>query len=138
MLIHLKRHERLFVNGAVIRLDRRGTIELLNDAQFLLENHIMQPEGATTPLRQLYFVTQTMIIDPKNAHLTLALFRAQCKQIASLANTQSYLLVVQSVSALVETESYFEALKLLRKSFTREDEMLNISSATQKQSAEAA
>ena len=64
MLIHLKRNERLFVNGAVLRLDRRGTIELMNDAQFLLENHIMQPEDATTPLRQMYFVVQTMIIDP--------------------------------------------------------------------------
>jgi flagellar biosynthesis repressor protein FlbT len=124
MLIHLKRNERLYVNGAVLRLDRRGTVELLNDAHFLLENHIMQPEGATTPLRQLYFVVQTMIIDPKNAHLTIALFRAQIQQIQSLARTQNYLQLVQSVSNLVETENYFEALKTMRRSFSIEDELI--------------
>jgi flagellar biosynthesis repressor protein FlbT len=127
MLIHLKRNERLFVNGAVLRLDRRGTIELMNDAQFLLENHIMQPEGATTPLRQLYFVVQTMIVDPKNAHLTIALFRAQSKQSEYLAQTQSYLQLVKSVSNCVETENFFEALKMLRKSFSMEDELMGVS-----------
>jgi flagellar biosynthesis repressor protein FlbT len=138
MLIHLKRNERLFVNGAVIRLDRRGTIELMNDAQFLLENHIMQPEGATTPLRQLYFVVQTMIIDPKNAHLTIALFRAQSKRIAHLAQTSSYLQLVQSVSSMVESENYFEALKALRKSFALEDELIGASKNTSGESAKAA
>lgn len=138
MLIHLKRNERLFVNGAVIRLDRRGTIELMNDAQFLLESHIMQPESATTPLRQLYFVVQTMIVDPKNAHLTIALFRAQSKQIEFLAQTQSYLQLVKSVSHSVETENYFEALKMLRKTFILEDKLIGISATTSNESAEAA
>ncbi len=32
MIIHLKKNEKLFINGAVIMLDRRGSIELLNDA----------------------------------------------------------------------------------------------------------
>lgn len=138
MLIHLKRNERLFVNGAVIKLDRRGTIELMNDAHFLLENHIMQPEGATTPLRQLYFVIQTMIIDPRNAHLTIALFRAQCSQIESLAQTPSYVALVQTAASLVETENYFEALKILRKSFTMEDELIGKSNIQTNESAEAA
>ncbi len=138
MLIHLKRNERLFVNGAVLRLDRRGTIELMNDAQFLLENHIMQPEGATTPLRQLYFVVQTMIVDPKNAHLTIALFRAHSKQIEHLAQTQSYLHLVRTVSNCVETENYFEALKMLRKSFSLEDQLIGVSTSKAHDNAEAA
>jgi flagellar biosynthesis repressor protein FlbT len=138
MLIHLKRNERLFVNGAVLRLDRRGTIELMNDAQFLLENHIMQPEGATTPLRQLYFVVQTMIVDPKNAHLTIALFRAQSRQIEYLAQTQSYLQLVKAVSNCVETENYFEALKMLRKSFSMEDELIGSSNTKSDQGTKAA
>ena len=121
MLIHLKRNERLFINGAVIRLDRRGTIELMNDAQFLLENHILQPEDATTPLRQLYFVVQTMIMDPQNAHLTSTLFHAQVLQIANLARNQTYLELIESVRRLVERENYFETLKLLRRSFSMED-----------------
>jgi flagellar biosynthesis repressor protein FlbT len=138
MLIHLKRNERLFVNGAVLRLDRRGTIELMNDAQFLLENHIMQPESASTPLRQLYFVIQTMIMDPRNAHLTIALFRAQSKQIEQFAETSNYLMLVQSVSSCVENENYFEALKLLRKSFAMEDELIGKSNRKSNENAEAA
>jgi flagellar biosynthesis repressor protein FlbT len=137
MLIHLKRNERLFINGAVIRLDRRGTVELLNDAHFLMENHIMQPEGATTPLRQLYFITQTMIIDPKNAHLTVALFRTLCGRIENVAHTRSYIDLVKAVSGLVETENYFEALKMLRKSFTLEDELLGTSTHKTDESAAA-
>jgi flagellar biosynthesis repressor protein FlbT len=138
MLIHLKRNERLFVNGAVLRLDRRGTIELMNDAQFLLENHIMQPEDATTPLRQLYFVVQTMIVDPKNAHLTIALFRAQSRQIEYLAQTQSYLQLVKTVSNYVEGENYFEALKMLRKSFSMEDDLIGSSTPKSDQGTKAA
>jgi flagellar biosynthesis repressor protein FlbT len=138
MLIHLKRNERLFVNGAVLRLDRRGTIELMNDAQFLLENHIMQPEDATTPLRQMYFVVQTMIIDPLNAHLTSALFLAQASQIESLAHTQKYLNLIQAVRGLVEKENNFEALKLLRKSFNIEDELIKASTNLETRNTRAA
>jgi flagellar biosynthesis repressor protein FlbT len=138
MLIHLKRNERLFVNGAVLRLDRRGTIELMNDAQFLLENHIMQPEDATTPLRQMYFVVQTMIVDPLNAHLTSALFLAQASQIESLAHTQKYLNLIQAVRGLVEKENNFEALKLLRKSFNIEDELIKASTNLETRNTRAA
>ena len=64
MKIGLKAGERLFINGAVIRADKKTNIELMNDAVFLLEAHVLQPEEATTPLRQLYFILQTMIMDP--------------------------------------------------------------------------
>ena len=138
MLIHLKRNERLFVNGAVLRLDRRGTIELMNDAQFLLENHIMQPEDATTPLRQMYFVVQTMIIDPLNAHLTSALFLAQASQIENLAHTRKYLDLIQAVRGFVEKENNFEALKLLRKSFNIEDELIKASNNLEARNTRAA
>ena len=44
MFIHLKRGEKLYVNGAVVRVDRRTSLEFLNDVTFLLENHVMQAE----------------------------------------------------------------------------------------------
>ena len=70
MFIHLKRGEKLYVNGAVLRVDRRTSLEFLNDVTFLLENHVMQAEEAVTPERQLYFVVQSMIMDPGNAGMT--------------------------------------------------------------------
>ena len=45
MNITLRAGERFFINGAVIRIDRKATIELSNDVTFLLENHVMQAEG---------------------------------------------------------------------------------------------
>ncbi len=45
MNITLRAGERFFINGAVIRIDRKASIELLNDVTFLLENHVMQAEG---------------------------------------------------------------------------------------------
>ena len=55
--------EKLYINGAVIKVERKATIELLNDATFLLEAHVIQPDEASTPLRQLYFVLQTQLME---------------------------------------------------------------------------
>jgi flagellar biosynthesis repressor protein FlbT len=123
MIIHLKRNEKLFINGAVIRLDRRGSIELMNDAQFMLENHVMQQEQATTPLRQLYFIAQTMLMDPENAHLTLCLFRSFAQQLKFCTVDRECVNKVSEVESLVEQDDYYNALKLLRKLFAFDDQL---------------
>ena len=64
MNITLRAGERFFINGAVIRIDRKASIELLNEVTFLLENHVMQAEQATTLVRQIYFAVQIMLMDP--------------------------------------------------------------------------
>ena len=67
MNITLRAGERLFINGAVIRIDRKASIELLNEVTFLLETHVMQTEEATTLVRQIYFAVQIMLMDPTAA-----------------------------------------------------------------------
>ena len=67
MNITLRAGERFFINGAVIRIDRKASIELLNEVTFLLENHVMQAEEATTLVRQIYFAVQIMLMDPMAA-----------------------------------------------------------------------
>ena len=67
MNITLRAGERFFINGAVIRIDRKASIELLNEVTFLLENHVMQAEEATTLVRQIYFAVQIMLMDPTAA-----------------------------------------------------------------------
>ena len=62
--LSLRAGERLFLNGAVLRVDRKTQVELLNDVTFLLESHVMQAADTKTPLRQLYFILQMMLIDP--------------------------------------------------------------------------
>ena len=75
MNITLRAGERLFINGAVIRVDRKASIELLNDVTFLLENHVLQAEQATTPIRQIYFAVQIMLMDPTAAASAAAVAR---------------------------------------------------------------
>ena len=70
MNITLRAGERIYINGAVLRVDRKATLELMNDATFLLETHVMKAEDATTPLRQIYFVVQVMLMDPASARNT--------------------------------------------------------------------
>ena len=78
--INLKSGERIFINGAVLRVDRKVSIEFLNDVTFLLEAHVMQPGQTTTPFRQLYFMIQTMVIDPSNASNARRLFDISCHE----------------------------------------------------------
>ena len=83
MHLSLRAGERIYVNGAVLRVDRKVTLELLNDAAFLLENQVMQAAQAVTPLRQLYFAVQLMLMEPDQAAARLELLTQ--KVIAMLA-----------------------------------------------------
>jgi flagellar protein FlbT len=130
MIIHLKKNEKLFINGAVIRLDRRGSVELMNDAQFLIASHVMQVESATTPLRQLYFVIQTMLIDPANAELTRCVFAHNAEQTRLASVRRDYRSVVEQAEKKVSEAKYFDALKLLRTNFELDDEVLASRSIT--------
>jgi flagellar protein FlbT len=117
MKIHLKRNEKLFINGAVIRLDRRGSIELMNDAQFLMENHILQQEDAKAPLQQVYFIVQTMLMDPTNAQLTKYLLDSYTDVLLRLKLSTEYNDLILTTRKMVDDANYYGALKLLRQSF---------------------
>jgi len=114
MKIGLKAGERLFINGAVIRADKKTNIELMNDAVFLLEAHVLQPEEATTPLRQLYFILQTMIMDPASAGAVQDMFHLVLGSVKSAFSTREILLRLDEVEELAKSERWFEAMKLVR------------------------
>ncbi|GAA0771020.1 flagellar biosynthesis repressor FlbT [Roseibium denhamense] len=114
MKIGLKAGERLFINGAVIRAERKTSIELLNDAVFLLEAHVLQPEDATTPLKQLYFILQTMIIDPAATNAARDMFCVVLDSVKSAFSNQEILDRLDDVSDLVKNERLFEAMKIVR------------------------
>lgn len=124
MRLSLRPQERLFVNGAVLRVDRKVGVELLNDVTFLMENHVIQPEETRTPLRQLYFVVQTMLIDPANAVHTRALFDAlHPTTLRSFAN-RDVIDGLLSLGRLVEEGRCFDGLKLLRGLFALEAQII--------------
>jgi len=120
MHIHLKKDEKIYVNGAVMRIDRKCSLEFLNDVTFLLENHVIQAEAATTPLRQLYFVVQTMLIDPENAPVTAELYWHLSVRMQQTLTDAALLAGLKSVDERVQTKRNFDALKILRGLFDRE------------------
>ncbi|QIG49905.1 flagellar biosynthesis repressor FlbT [Nordella sp. HKS 07] len=122
--ISLQPGERIFINGAALRVDRRVSLEFLNAATFLLENHVLQAEDATTPLKQLYFVVQTILMDPATAPQSLSLYREfHAASLAAFENA-AILAELKFIDGLVTNGRTFEALKALRALFPRESEIL--------------
>ncbi len=120
MFIHLKRGEKLYVNGAVLRVDRRTSLEFLNDVTFLLENHVMQAEDAKTPERKLYFVVQSMLMDPVNAGMTAELYKHLSFRTKQQIADETLQQQIDSADQKVAEGRYFDALKILRGCFTKE------------------
>jgi flagellar biosynthesis repressor protein FlbT len=134
--ISLKPNEKIYVNGAVIKTDRKVSLEFLNDVDFLLEAHVMQPEEAVTPLRQLYFIIQVMLMTPGDAVSAKELFRhlaaARPRVLPRCTRIQSAL---KHVDQLVAEGQVFEALKLLRNFFDLENELVEGVSDPQRNAA---
>lgn len=135
MFIHLKRGEKLYVNGAVLRVDRRTSLEFLNDVTFLLENHVMQADQATTPVRQLYFVVQTMLMDPANAGMTAELYKHLSFRTHQATTDPLVQGQIDLADRKVAEGRYFDALKQLRSCFASERPAAD---ATPKEDEEAA
>jgi flagellar protein FlbT len=119
----LKAGERIYINGAVLRAERRLTFEILNDATFLLENHILQPEEADTPLRQLYFALQTLLIDPASA-TARDTYRRMHVATEETFTTTDIVVALRLIARLVAEERVFEALRTLRNLFSIEQSIL--------------
>lgn len=135
MFIHLKRGEKLYVNGAVLRVDRRTSLEFLNDVTFLLENHVMQAEEATTPTRQLYFVVQTMLVDPANAGMTAELYKHLSFRTRQTTTDEVIRASLDLADRKVAEGRFFDALKQLRHCFAAEAQPSACTQATDEEAA---
>jgi flagellar biosynthesis repressor protein FlbT len=127
MNISLRRGERIFINGAVLRVDRKVCLELLNDVTFLLENHVMQAEDASTPLKQLYFAIQAMLISPNDCEAALQLCREMLVALNSTVRDSRILAGLRAAIAHIEEKRMFEALKDVRSLFPIEEEIILLS-----------
>lgn len=60
----LKRDQKFLVNGALIRASGAVHIDLYRNNVLLTPNQILESENAKTPLEQLYYFAQQMLIEP--------------------------------------------------------------------------
>ncbi len=114
MRISLKAGDKIYINGAVLRVDRKVSLQLLNDATFLLGAHVLQVEDATTPLRQLYFVVQTLLIDPDGEGDALDVFARVCTALREAFTAAEISGELDEIERLVKAGSTYAALKRIR------------------------
>lgn len=112
--ISLKAGEKIYVNGAVIKAERKTTLEFLNDVDFLLESHVLQVEDATTPLRQLYFIVQIMLMNPAGANDARVMFRRSLSMLLGSFESPELCARLKDVDRLVMEGDIFEALRAIR------------------------
>jgi flagellar protein FlbT len=112
--ISLKPNEKIYLNGAVIRVDRKVTIELLNDVQFLLESHVLQIDEASTPLRQLYFILQVMLMNPTGANDAYEMFRRSLPLMIASFSDPEITGTLKHIDRMVGEGHVYEALKAIR------------------------
>lgn len=124
MRLYLRANEKIFINGAVLRADRKVAIELLNDATFLLENHVLQKDEADTPLKQLYFVVQMLFMDPNNTEQPMALFKQMVANLLENIETPELVQGIKNVDVDVSTGKPFNALKTIRSLYPLEEGIL--------------
>lgn len=127
--ISLKPNEKIYINGAVVKVDRKVAIEFLNDVQFLLESHVLQPEEATTPLRQLYFIVQVILMTPGSAEEARSMFRRSLPLLLASFRDEHILSSLKNIDRLVSEGQVYEALKSIRGLYALESEILDDSAA---------
>jgi flagellar biosynthesis repressor protein FlbT len=126
MKIHLKKGEKIYINGAVIMVEQRCSIQLLNNVTFLLESHVMQAEKAKTPFEQLYFVLQTMLIDPESEGLTRQMYWHLSDNLRKVLVNKNLLGGLSEADDLVKNQQFYEALRVLRGLFAIENSILQV------------
>lgn len=124
MHITLRPNEKIYVNGAVLRADRKVSLELMNDAVFLLEAHVMLEANATTPLRKLYFIVQLMLMEPAERPAKMVLFQEGALSASASYENGSLRTGLSVVADLVTRGRNFEALKVIRSMLPIEDAYL--------------
>ena len=124
MHITLRPNEKIYINGAVLRVDRKVSVELMNDAVFLLEAHVMLERNATTPLRKLYFIVQLMLIEPQDLAPKKMMFNLQGLTVSGAYQDASMQAGLSAVTELVQRGRAFEALKIIRSMLPTEDALI--------------
>jgi len=130
MHISLRCGEKIYINGAVLRVDRKVSLELLNDATFLLEAHVMKVEDASTPLRQLYFIIQVMLMNPSDSDKARVMCESAIRMTIAASLNPGLAAGLRAVQSLVDRNRIFEALKAVRALFPIEAAILALGQAS--------
>ncbi len=94
-------------------------------SRFCSKNHVLQPEQATTPLRQLYFIAQMILINPEGRDQSTNMFRKSVSMLLNCFQHDEVLAELKRIDGLVASGKAFEALKAIRGLYPIEEKILN-------------
>lgn len=121
--VSMKPNERIYINGAVLKFDRKTSFEFLNDVQFLLESHILQADEATTPLRRLYFTIQLQLMSPNDVGEASKIFQEQFDQLLMTFDDYHIRHELIDIDHMVKERRLHEAMKALRALYPLENKI---------------
>ena len=122
--VTLRPGERIFINGAVLKADGRTSFDILNDVPYLVEHEIMNAQQTVTPLRQLYYVLQTMVMEPAGAEMAREIYNHVMWSLSQAFSNATVLAGLDTIRQQVADGSPFAALKTLRPLIPIEDAIL--------------
>jgi len=125
-ILRIKSGQRVFINGAVLRFDRKVAIELMNDAVFLLEQHVLLPGESKTPLRQLYLIVQAMLMAPESRRQAEPVYFQQMENLERLYSSAAIKEGLGFVRQQFTSGRLVEVLKTIRKMLPIEAEVLKL------------
>jgi flagellar protein FlbT len=129
--VTLRPGERIFINGAVLKFDGRASFEILNDVPYLLESDIMHAQQTVTPLRQLYYILQTMVLEPGGIEIAKAVYEDTMSWLQVGFTNVSVLAGLDTIRQQVADGSPYLALKTLRALIPLEDLILGANRAAE-------
>lgn len=122
--VSLRAGERIFLNGAVLKADGRCSFEILNDVPYIAESEIMQAQQTVTPLRQLYYILQTMVMDPALADTSRVVYEDTMHWLSKAFSNAEVLAGLETIQKQVGAGSPFQGLKTVRRLIPLEDAIL--------------
>jgi flagellar protein FlbT len=124
--LSLKPGEKFVLNGAVLANgDKRTSLVLQNKACILREKDIMQPEGAVTPARRIYFPIMMMYLAPEDTESYYNDFALRMTEFMGAIRNRAALASCVEISRDVMSGAYYKALMACKKLFEFEGERLS-------------
>jgi len=126
--LKLAPHESFIVNGAVlVNGDFRTSLIVRNFVHVMREKAVLREADANTPTRRLYFVIQTMLMQPPPP--SAAVLRTYEELLAELRGAyvrSESLETLDHVASLVEKGDYYKALASLQPLISYEAGLLDV------------
>lgn len=106
--ITLKKGEKFFLNGALMRVDGPVKIEICTADSVLLPYQILEEKDAIAPLHKMYYCVQQALVDEKNRKWWLA-------QASELLSTPEFAKDQASLEFSIEAAEKGDLIDALRK-----------------------